>query len=53
MKPESTETLILAVISKAGQSVALNRHKIFSFGIFYQREDIFQHFIAQTLDFRL
>ena len=40
MTPKGIETLFLAFISKTGQSVAHNRHKIFSFGLFYQREDI-------------
>ena len=53
MTPEGTETLILAFTSKTGKSVAHNRHKIFSFGFFYQREDIFRHFIGRTSDSRL
>ena len=50
MTPESTETLILAFISKTGQSEAHTRHKKFSLGFFYQREDIFRHFIGLTSD---
>ena len=50
MTSEGTETLIVALTSKTGQSVAHNRHKIFSFGFFYQREDIFRHFIGRILD---
>ena len=46
MTSEGTETLILVLTSKTGQSVTHNRHKIFSFGFFYQREDIFRHFIG-------
>ena len=53
MKPEGTETLILAFISKTGHSVAHNTHNIFSFGIFYFREDIFRHFIGRTSNSRL
>ena len=53
MTPEGTETLILAFISKTGQPVAHDRHKIFSFVFFYQREDIFRHFIGRTSDSRL
>ena len=46
MTPEGTETLFLVFISKTGQSVEHNKHKIFSFGFFYQREDIYRHFIG-------
>ena len=53
MTPEGAERLILASISKTGQSVALERHKIFSFGFFYQRGDIFGHFMGRTSDSRL
>ena len=53
MTPEGTETLILAFISNTGQSVAHNRHKIFSFGFFHQREDLLMHFIGRTSDSRL
>ena len=53
MTPEGTETLILAFISKTEQSVAHNSHIIFSFGFFYQREDIFRHYIDRTSNFRL
>ena len=53
MKPEGTETLILAFTSKMGQSVAHNRHRIFLFGFFCQREDIFRHFIGLISDSRL
>ena len=41
MTPQSAETLIFAFISITGQSVPHNRHKIFSFGFFYQRERIY------------
>ena len=47
MTPEGTETLILAFISKTEISVAHNCHIIFSFGFFYQREDIFRHYVAE------
>ena len=48
--PEGTETLFLAFILKTGQSVAHNRLKILSFVFFYQREDIYRHFIGRTSD---
>ena len=42
MTPEGTETLILAFISKTGQCVAHNRHRIYLFGFFFcQREGNF------------
>ena len=53
MTPEGTETFILAFISKMEQSVAQNSHIIFSFGFFYEREDIFRLYIGRTSDFRL
>ena len=53
MTLEGTETLILAFTSKTGQSIAHNRHKLFSFGFFYQREDIFRHFRGRTSGSRL
>ena len=37
MTPEGTETLILAITSKTGQSVAHNRYRIYLFGFFGQR----------------
>ena len=46
MTSEGTDTLILAVTSKTGQPVACDTHQIFLFGFFYQREDIFLHFIC-------
>ena len=46
MTSEGTDTLILAVTSKTGQSVARYTHQIFLFGFFNQREDIFTHFIG-------
>ena len=48
MTLECNETLILAFTSKTGQSVAHNRHGIFIFGFFYQREDVLRHFIGLT-----
>ena len=50
---EDTEILILAFTSKTGQSVALNRHRIFLFRFFSQREDIFRHFISLISDSRV
>ena len=50
MTPEGSETLILALTSKTGQSVAHNRHIIFSFALFYQREDILRYFIGLISD---
>ena len=41
MTSEGTDTLILAFSSKTGQSVARYTHRIFLFGFFNQREDIF------------
>ena len=41
MTSEGTKTLILAFISKTGQSIAHNRHEKFLFGFFFQRMDIF------------
>ena len=45
MMLEGSEMLILALTPKTGQSVAHNRHIIFLFGFFYQREDILRYFI--------
>ena len=50
MMPEGIETLILAFTLKTGQSVVHNRHKIFLFGIFCPRKDIFRHFIGLISD---
>ena len=48
MTSEGTDALILAFTSKTGQSVARYSdsytHRIFLFGFFSQREDIFTHF---------
>ena len=44
MTSEGTDALILAFTSKTGQSVARYTHRIFLFGFFNQREDIFTHF---------
>ena len=52
MTPEGSETLILALTSKTGQSVAHNRHIVFLFGFFYQREDILRYFIGLISDSR-
>ena len=46
MMSEGTDALILALTSKTGQSVARYTHRIFLFGFFSQREDIFTHFIG-------
>ena len=46
MTSEGTDTLIFAFTSKTGQSVARYIHRIFLFGFFSQREDIFTHFIG-------
>ena len=52
MTPEGTEALILAFTSKTGQSVVhIKRHRIFLFGFFCQREDIFGHFIGLRTSF--
>ena len=53
MTSESTETLILSIISKTGQLVAHTRHRIFLFGFFCQGEDILTHFIGLISDARL
>ena len=45
MTSEGTKKLIFAFTSKTGQSVAHNRHRIFLFGFFCERMDIFRHFI--------
>ena len=50
MPTEGTEMLLLALNPKTGQSVAHNRHKLFLFGIFCQRDDIFRHFIGPISD---
>ena len=52
MLSEGTDTLILDFTSKTGQSVAHNAHRIFLFGFFCQREDIFMHIIGLFLDSR-
>ena len=44
MTSEGTDTLFVAFTSKTGQSVAHNRHIIFLFRFFGQREDIFYVF---------
>ena len=49
MMQEGSETLILALNSKMGQSIAYNRHIIFLFGFFYQRVDILRYFIGLIL----
>ena len=46
MTSEGTDTLILAVTSKMGQSVSRNIHRIFLFEFFCQREDIISHFVV-------
>ena len=46
MTSEGTDALILVFTSKTGQSVARYTHRIFLFGFFSQREDIFTHFIG-------
>ena len=52
MTPEGIETLFLAFSSQTGQSVEHNRHSIFLFGFFCQREDILRHFIGLISDSR-
>ena len=52
MTSESTDTLSLVFTSKTVQSVAHNRHRIFLFWVFCQREDIFRHCIGLISDFR-
>ena len=52
MTSEGTNTLILAFTSKMGQSVAHNTLRIFSFGLFCPREDIFRHLIGLISDSR-
>ena len=44
MTSECTKTLILAFISKTGQSVAHTRHKLFLNRFFYQIKDTLRHF---------
>ena len=46
MTSEGTDALVLAFTSKTGQSVARYTHRIFLFGFFSQREDIYTHFIS-------
>ena len=46
MTSEGTVTLILAFTSQTGQSVARYTHQSFLFGFFYQKNDIFMHFIG-------
>ena len=43
------KTLIIAFVSKTGQLVAHYRHRIFSFGVLYQRPNIFRHFTGLTM----
>ena len=50
---ESADTLILALTSKTGQSVAHNRRGIFLFRFCCQREDTFGHSISLISDSRL
>ena len=52
MTSEGTDALILAFTSKTGQSVARYTQRIFLFGFFSQREDIFTHFIGLILSSR-
>ena len=52
MTSEGTDTLILAFTVKTGQSLARKTHRFFLFGFFYQREDIFRHFIGIISDSR-
>ena len=46
MTSEGTDTLISAFTSITGQPVAHCTHQIILFGFFYQRMDIFMHFIS-------
>ena len=43
------KTLIIAFVSKTGQLVAHYKHRIFSFGVLYQRPNIFRHFTGLTM----
>ena len=43
------KTLIIAFVSSTGQLVAHYRHRIFSFGVLYQRPNIFRHFTGLTM----
>ena len=43
------KALILAFVSETGQLVTHNRHRIFSFGVLYQRPNIFMHFTGLTM----
>ena len=43
------KTLIIAFVSKTGQLVAHYRHRIFSFGVLYQRPNIFRYFTGLTM----
>ena len=52
MTSEGTDTLILALNSKTGQTVARYTHRIFLFGFFNQREDILMHVIGLILSSR-
>ena len=51
MTPEHTKTFFVSFTSETDQSVVHNRHRIFRF--FFQREDIFRHFIGLISYFRL
>ena len=53
MTSESTKSSSLAFTSKTRQSVEHTRHRIFSFGVFCQREDKLRHFIGSFSDSRL
>ena len=46
MTSEGTDALILAFTSKTGQPVERYTHQTFLFALFYQRKDIFMHFIG-------
>ena len=50
---EGTKSPSLAFTSKTRQSVKHTRHRIFSFGVFCQRENILRHFIGSISDSRL
>ena len=50
MASKGIKALILAFISKTGQyKVTHTRHGIFSFGVLYQRPNIFRHLIGLTM----
>ena len=48
MASKGIKALILAFVSKT-ESVTHTRHGIFSFGVLYQRPNIFRHFIGLTM----